>query len=295
MNGLLIVNKPVGPTSHDIVFRVRKWSGERRVGHTGTLDPLASGVLIICLGTATRISEYLLHSDKRYTAVVRLGQTTSTYDSQSRIVDQRPVDIDIEEIEAVLPDFRGTITQTPPPYSAIQVGGRRAYDAARAGEELELKPRTITIHELNLISWKSPDLTLDILCSSGTYIRSIAHDIGQKLGCGGHVVSLVRTATGPFTLDEAVDVGELQNLRPLGFLKLLKATDAALMHLPEVKLDAEGALRIQHGNPVPLECTDPELNGSLGRAYDPRGRLVALVEADCAAKEWKPKKVLITA
>jgi tRNA pseudouridine55 synthase len=295
MNGLLIVNKPVGPTSHDIVFKVRKWSGERRVGHTGTLDPLASGVLIICLGTATRISEYLLHSDKRYTAVIRLGQTTATYDADGPINDHGPVDLTVEQIEAAMARFRGTISQTPPPYSAIQVNGRRAYDMARNGEEVELKPRTITIRELNLVDVKLPDITIDVLCSSGTYIRSIAHDLGQALGCGGHVVNLVRTATGPFTIDEAVEIGELQNLRPLGFIQLLKATDAALMHLPEVKLDAEGALRIQHGNPVPLNCTDPGLNGSLGRAYDARNRLVALVEADCAANEWKPKKVLITA
>ncbi|HLF01683.1 MAG TPA: tRNA pseudouridine(55) synthase TruB [Anaerolineales bacterium] len=291
MNGLLIVNKPVGPTSHDIVYRIRKWSGERRVGHTGTLDPLASGVLVICLGTATRISEYVLHSDKRYTAVIRLGQTTATYDSQGRVVDQRPVDLTQDQIEPALAAFRGEITQTPPAYSAVQVGGRRAYDMARQGEEVDLKPRTITIHSLNLLAWKSPDLTLDIFCSAGTYIRTIAHDLGQALGCGGHVTGLTRTATGPFKIEDAVPLGELQNLKPLGFLKLLKPTDHALLEWPEVKLDAEGANRIQHGNPVPLT---PGATG-LGRAYDPRGRLVALVEADPANNEWKPKKVLITA
>ncbi|HKZ70850.1 MAG TPA: tRNA pseudouridine(55) synthase TruB [Anaerolineales bacterium] len=291
MNGLLIVNKPVGPTSHDIVYRIRKWSGERRVGHTGTLDPLASGVLVICLGTATRISEYVLHSDKRYTAVIRLGQTTATYDSQGRVVDQRPVDLTQDQIEPALAAFRGEITQTPPAYSAVQVGGRRAYDMARQGEEVDLKPRTVTIHSLNLLAWKSPDLTLDIFCSAGTYIRTIAHDLGQALGCGGHVTGLTRTATGPFKIEDAVPLGELQNLKPLGFLKLLKPTDHALLEWPEVKLDAEGANRIQHGNPVPLT---PGATG-LGRAYDPRGRLVALVEADPANNEWKPKKVLITA
>lgn len=291
MNGLLIVNKPVGPTSHDVVYKIRKWSGERRVGHTGTLDPLASGVLIVCLGTATRVSEYLLHSDKRYEAIIRLGQTTATYDSTSRVLQHRPVNISAEQIESALAAFRGAITQTPPAYSAVQVDGRRAYDMARRGEEVELKPRTITIHTLNIIKWESPDLTIDIMCSSGTYIRSIAHDLGQALACGGHIVGLTRTATGRFTLADARPLNELQNLTPGQFLKLLRPTDQALLHWPEVHLDAEGANRIQHGNPVPLT---PGAAG-LGRAYDPRGRLVAIVEADPANNEWKPKKVLITA
>lgn len=292
MNGLLIVNKPVGPTSHDIVYRVRKWSGERRVGHTGTLDPLASGVLIICLGTATRISEYILHSDKRYTAVVRLGQTTATYDSQGDILVQKEVNLSREQIEAALNQFRGTIDQTPPAYSAIQVGGRRAYEMAREGEEVELKARTVTIHSLDVVEWKSPDLTLDINCSSGTYIRSIANDLGQALGVGGHIVGLTRTATGPFTLADAHELNDLQNLRPLSFLQLMRPTDDALMQWPEVRLDAEGANRIQHGNPVPLTGGHTE---GLGRAYDPRDRLVAIVEVDLEHNEWKPKKVLITA
>lgn len=292
MNGLLIVNKPVGPTSHDIVYRVRKWSGERRVGHTGTLDPLASGVLIICLGTATRISEYILHSDKRYTAVVRLGQTTATYDSQGDILVQKEVNLSREQIEAALNQFRGTIDQTPPAYSAIQVGGRRAYEMAREGEEVELKARTVTIHSLDVVEWKSPDLTLDISCSSGTYIRSIANDLGQALGVGGHIVGLTRTATGPFTLADAHELNDLQNLRPLSFLQLMRPTDDALMQWPEVRLDAEGANRIQHGNPVPLTGGYTE---GLGRAYDPRDRLVAIVEVDLEHNEWKPKKVLITA
>jgi len=292
MNGLLIVNKPVGPTSHDIVYRVRKWSGERRVGHTGTLDPLASGVLIICLGTATRISEYILHSDKRYTAIVRLGQTTATYDSQGAILEQKDVNLSRKQIEAALSQFRGQIDQTPPAYSAIQVNGKRAYEMAREGEEVELKPRTITIHSLDIVDWKSPDLTLDISCSSGTYIRSIANDLGQALGVGGHIVGLTRTATGPFTLDDAHELDSLQNLRPLSFLQLMRPTDDALLQWPEVRLDAEGANRIQHGNPVPL--TEGHTEG-LGRAYDPRGRLVAIVEVDLEHNEWKPKKVLITA
>lgn len=292
MNGLLIVNKPVGPTSHDIVYKVRKWSGERRVGHTGTLDPLASGVLIICLGTATRISEYILHSDKRYTATVRLGQTTATYDSQGAILEQKPVDLAREQIESALSQYRGTITQKPPAYSAIQVGGKRAYEMARDGEEVDLKARTITIHSLNLVSWTEPDLTLDITCSSGTYIRSIAHDLGQDLGCGGHIAGLIRTATGPFSLDDAHDLSDLQNLRPLGFIQLMRPTDDALLMWPEVHLDVAGATRIQHGNPVPLT---PGQTSGLGRAYDPRGRLVAIVEVDLPNNEWKAKKVLITA
>jgi len=180
----------------------------------------------------------------------------------------------------------------------VQVGGRRAYDMARRGEDVELKPRTVTIHFLNILNWKSPDLTIDISCSSGTYIRSIANDLGQALGSGGHIVGLTRTATGPFTLADAHTLTQLELLKPSGILKLLRPTDRALLEWPEVRLDADGANRIQHGNPTPLaplpDGSTPAA-GMLGRAYDPRGRLIALVEADPEHAEWKPKKVLITA
>ncbi len=308
MNGLLVVNKPVGPTSHDIVFKIRKWSGERRAGHTGTLDPLASGVLVICLGTATRISEYLLGSDKRYRALVQLGRTTATYDAEGQTLEQKNVAVTIEQIESALEKFRGTISQTPPAYSAVQVDGRRAYDRARRGEQVELEPRAVTIHTLNVMEWTPPDLTLDVLCSAGTYIRSLAHDLGGALGCGGHLAGLARTGAGRYTLADAHALDEIQsafNERRSG--QLILATDHALADWPAVHLDASGADRITHGNPVPMEekllvvatrvvvagCASiAAANTLLGRAYNPSGQLIAIVEADPATKQWKPKKVL---
>jgi tRNA pseudouridine55 synthase len=292
LNGLLIVNKPVGPTSHDIVYRVRKWSNERRVGHTGTLDPLASGVLIICLGPATRISEYLLASDKKYRAIVRLGQSTDTYDAQGTFTQYNTqVDLTQEQIETALKNFRGKITQTPPAYSAVQVGGKRSYEAAREGEPMDLAPREITIYSLDLVSWKSPDLVIDVACSAGTYIRSLANDIGQALGVGGHIASLMRTATSNFTLKDAHSLNDIETAFRAGKgASLVIETDRALSDWQEVKLDADGAKKIMHGNPAPMSAPA----AGLGRAYDPQGRLVALVEADTTTNEWKPKKVLIT-
>jgi tRNA pseudouridine55 synthase len=310
MNGLLIVNKPVGPTSHDIVYKIRKWSGERRVGHTGTLDPMASGVLILCLGTATRISEYLLGGDKQYQAVVRLGQTTTTYDAEGQFLEQGPVNLTLEQIESALLKFRGTISQMPPAFSAVQVGGRRAYNMARHGETPHLAPRPVTIHRLDLLSWQSPDLALSIACSAGTYIRSLAHDLGQALGCGGHLAALTRTAAGGFTLEDAHGPAHIESAFKAGRgRELIRPTDHALAAWPAVRLDAAGANRIVHGNPVPIQKppedsrSAPERSGAgepsggapcLGRAYDPDGRLIAIVEADPASGQWKPKKVLAT-
>lgn len=293
MNGLLIVNKPSGPTSHDIVNKIRKWSGERRVGHTGTLDPLASGVLVLCLGPTTRISEYLTASNKRYEAVVRFGQTTDTYDRQGRVLSTRAVRLTPEEIAFALEKFRGTITQTPPAYSAVQVGGRRAYEMARRGERLDIKPRTTTIHLLAMVSWQPPNLTLDIACSAGTYIRSLANDLGEALGCGAHVTRLTRTAAGRFTLRDSHPLPELEAALRAGRAgRYIRPAGDALTDWPAVNLDPESANRISHGNPVPM--ADPRLTG-LARAYSPSGEMIAIVEADPAAREWKPKKVLITA
>ncbi len=291
MNGLLIVNKPAGPTSHDIVYKVRKWSNERRIGHAGTLDPMATGVLVLCMGPATRLAEYLLNGDKRYRAVVRLGQTTDTYDAQGRVLDSRPVDCTPEQIESALASFRGAIQQTPPAFSAIQVNGQRAYDLARRGQTPDLKPRAITIHSLALVGWSAPEVTLEVACSAGTYIRSLAHDLGQALGCGAHLAALTRMVAGGFTLEEAHSLDEIEAAFKYGRgVDLLRPADEALAGWPAVRLTEAQAERVSHGNPVSLA----ESAAGLGRAYDPQGRLIAIVEADVAARQWKPIKVLTT-
>jgi tRNA pseudouridine55 synthase len=309
MNGLLVVNKPTGPTSHDVVYKIRKWSGERRAGHTGTLDPLASGVLVVCLGIATRISEYLIGGDKQYRALIRFGQTTDTYDTEGEVINQHPVELTLSDIEAALEGFRGPIRQIPPAFSAVQINGRRAYDLARKGQRPDLTPRTVTIHALSICDWRPPDLTLDVTCSAGTYIRSLAHDLGERLGCGGHLAGLTRTAASGFTLAEAHTLDHIQAAFKAGHgAELIRPADCALSHWPEVRLDAASADRLQHGHPapfvvtgvmttsaVPLAAEAATTNLLLGRAYDPRGNFIAIVEADSATQQWKPKKVLIHA
>ena len=184
ISGVLVVDKPIGLTSHDVVQIIRKGTNIRRAGHTGTLDPRASGVLVILIGPAVRLSEYVSASDKRYQAVVRLGQSTDTYDADGRVVSTSPVNITEEEFEKALKQFIGEIEQVPPPYSAVKVKGKKAYEMAREGEEVELLPRKIQVYNLDLLEWAPPDAVIDVYCSSGTYVRSLAHDLGEALGCG---------------------------------------------------------------------------------------------------------------
>src|ERR1051325_970684 len=195
ISGVLVVDKPVGMTSHDVVQAIRMGTGVRRAGHTGTLDPRASGVLVILVGPAVRLSEYVSASDKRYQAVIRLGASTDTYDADGRFTQQAnaPVNITEQQFEETLKQFIGEIEQTPPPYSAVKVQGRRAYDMARQGEEVDLAPRKITVHHLEVLEWAPPEVVVDVHCSSGTYVRSLANDMGNALGCGAYLVGLRRT------------------------------------------------------------------------------------------------------
>ncbi|MBS1245788.1 MAG: tRNA pseudouridine 55 synthase, partial [Chloroflexi bacterium] len=178
MDGILVVNKPQWWTSHDVVGYIRRLTHQKRVGHAGTLDPMATGVLLVCLGRATRVAEYLMDSDKMYRAVVRLGVETDTYDAEGQVVATRPVNVDESDLRAALAHFVGAIDQVPPMYSALKRDGKPLYQLARQGIEVERKPRRITIYDIALREWQSPDATIDVRCSSGTYIRSLAHDIG---------------------------------------------------------------------------------------------------------------------
>ena len=207
MFGLLNINKPPGPTSHDIVARVRKLIGRRKVkvGHAGTLDPFAGGVLVVCVGPATRLADYVQQQTKRYRAGITLGAVSDTHDITGTITenhDAAPVDID--DVRGVLETFVGRIDQAPPAHSAIHVDGRRAYDLARAGHKLDLPPRKVNIYQIALAEYEYPNLTIDITCGAGTYIRSLARDIGDKLGVGAYCSSLMRTAIGKFDIAEAI-------------------------------------------------------------------------------------------
>ena len=291
ISGVLVVDKPIGLTSHDVVQIIRKGTNIRRAGHTGTLDPRASGVLVILIGPAVRLSEYVSASDKRYQAVVRLGQSTDTYDADGRVVSTSPVNITEEEFENALKQFIGEIEQVPPPYSAVKVKGKKAYEMAREGEEVELLPRKIQVYNLDLLEWAPPDAGIDVYCSSGTYVRSLAHDLGEALGCGAHLVGLRRTKSGRFTLRDAVPLRKLRESFENGtwYQHLIPAAEA-LSDWPAIELTQTQVDDVRHGHRIP---GDKEL-GKLARGISEQGELVALLEFDPELNEWQPKKVFFS-
>ena len=289
VSGVLVVDKPTGMTSHDVVQVVRRGTGIRRAGHTGTLDPRASGVLVILLGPAVRLSEFVSASDKRYQATIRVGSSTDTYDSEGTITDQTSdIDVSEEQFNEILQQFTGEIEQVPPPYSAVKVKGRKAYEMARRGEEVELKPRIINVYSLEVLEWDPPESVIDVYCSSGTYVRSLANDIGKALGTGAYLVGLRRTKSGRFTLRDAVPLRILREAFEAGdwYNYLIPAAEA-LADWPIVELDADQMEFVRHGHRIPAE------SGQTGwaRGVSEQGDLVALMEVDEDTTEWQPRKV----
>ncbi len=292
VSGVLVVDKPVGLTSHDVVQIIRRGTGIRRSGHTGTLDPRASGVLVVLLGPAVRLSEWVASSDKRYMATLRLGTATDTYDAEGRVTDQQPCpDITEAQFRALLEQFVGEIEQVPPPYSAVRVKGKRAYDLARKGQKVDLKPRKIHVYSLELLEWAPPEVVLDVHCSSGTYVRSLAHDIGRALGCGAHLVGLRRTQSGRFTLRDAVPLARLQEAFVAGdwYKYLLPAADA-LPDWPLVELNADEVDKVRHGHSLPSRWEGLP-SDQLLRAVSDQGDLVAIMVYDPEQGVLKPRKV----
>ncbi len=288
--GLILVDKPIGPTSHRVVHLVRQGTGIRKVGHAGTLDPRASGLLVLCLGPATRLSEYISTSSKCYEAVIRFGAATRTYDGDGEVT-RRSTEIPSRgQIEAALPGFTGAIQQVPPPFSAVKVSGQRAYDLARAGKEVDLGPRTVTIYALRLREYQPPDLALDIDCSAGTYIRSLAHDLGDQLGCGAYLAALRRTKSGEFLLSKAVTLDRLeQSFLDGTWPEYVLPPTEALLGFAQIELDAEQVDRIRLGHSIPAA---PGANG-LACALHPMGGLVAILEATADGQQWHPRKVFL--
>lgn len=289
VSGVLVVDKPVGLTSHDVVQIIRRGTGIRRAGHTGTLDPRASGVLVVLIGPAVRLSEYVSASDKRYQATIRLGSSTDTFDAEGRITGSAPVeDISEEQFEEALEQFVGEIEQVPPPYSAIKVHGRKAYEMAREGEEVNLEPRTIQVYSLELLEWAPPEVVVDVFCSSGTYVRSLANDLGNALGCGAHLVGLRRTKSGRFTLRDAVPLRRLQESFVAGdWYKYLIPAAEALADWPMIELDGDQVELVRHGHRIPADKGDK----GWARGVSEQGDLVALLEVDENTDEWQPRKV----
>ena len=285
LGGVLCVDKPLGMTSHDVVNRIRRTAGLRRVGHAGTLDPLATGVMLLCLGRSTRLIEYLVGHDKVYETTVRLGQTTSTYDAEGEIVAKRPfTHLTLNQIQDALEPFRGEIQQQPPLYSAIKKDGQPLYKLARQGKEDVERPfRPVTIHELTLLKWDPPHLSLRVHCSSGTYIRSLGHDLGQALGCGGHLAALRRLAVGNFTVETAVP---LTTLAPENITHYLLPPDTAVRHLSRLDLSETAAADILQGKPIP-QTNEP--SAELARAYGPDGQFLGIVTA--GDEQWLAQKM----
>ncbi|MBE3557921.1 MAG: tRNA pseudouridine(55) synthase TruB [Ktedonobacteraceae bacterium] len=296
MDGILVINKATGMTSHDVVARVRRVLKQRRVGHAGTLDPAASGVLPVCLGQATRVAEYLSDSGKAYRAEITFGVVTDTGDAEGTVI--RTADsskLNREHIEAELQHFLGPQLQVPPRFSAIKLQGQPAYKLARAGTEVSLQARPIEIERLYIIDWHAPRLTLDIACSKGTYIRSLAYDLGERLGCGAHLSALVRTRSGPFTLADSITLEQLEEAfthHTIG--NYVFPPDSALQHYPALHLDEQTAERVLHGNAfrTPDNIQVPLQPGKhLARIYNASGQFIAIASRESQQQLWRPIKV----
>jgi len=288
MDGLLVINKPSGKSSHDLVYAVRRITGENRVGHAGTLDPMATGVLVLCLGQAVRVSEYLIDHDKTYRARVRLGVETDTFDAAGRVVATRGVDVTADDIGVALNSFLGKISQRPPAHSAVQRGGVRAYKLARQGIVLELAPREVEIYSIRLREVSGDEVEFDVHCSKGTFIRSLAHDLGQKLGTGAHLARLTRLASGPFTIESSMTLDELEAAVARSELaRYLLPIERALLGFDAVHLDNASVRGVRQGRFVPMPA---HVNTLLVRAYDEQGGLIALLEK-VGVDMLKPKKV----
>jgi len=286
ISGLLNINKPQGITSHDVVARVRKLAGQRKVGHAGTLDPLATGVLLVFLGQATRLIEYVVGSRKQYRAAICFGTNTDTLDAEGEITATTDASHLTEtQLRKLLPNFLGDMAQVPPLYSAIKRDGRPLYKMARAGQSVDVPPRQITIDSLTWVAWEPPNLTVDVVCSAGTYIRSLARDLGDAAGTGAHLSQLTRTASGTWTLDDAVTLAHLESTN---WEEYLHPLDRAVTHLPRVDLTEAAATDVGFGRRIEINSVDE----SPARAYTPGGEFLAIltrVESD--DKLWKPKKV----
>lgn len=291
IDGIFNIRKPVGITSHDVVARVRRLAGQKRVGHAGTLDPAASGVLPILLGQATRVAEYLSESGKAYRATIRFGIVTDTYDAEGKVISESPVALTQAEITALLPNFLGEQLQRPPMYSAIKRDGQRLYALARAGKTVEVEPRRVHIDALEIVDWTSPTLVLDVVCGKGTYIRSLAFDLGERLGPGAHLAALVRTRSGPFTIDASISLDALAQAFDDGTWRdHCFAADEALLDWQAAILGEASEERVRHGLSllIPMELSSGA--HPLLRAYSTDGRFLGILRQDGAG--WQPHKVL---
>jgi tRNA pseudouridine55 synthase len=279
MNGLLLIDKPAGPTSHDVVQHVRRVARIRKVGHTGTLDPAATGLLVLCLGQATRLSDFLTGSDKEYEGTLRLGVVTSSHDLEGDVIEERPVPpLDEGDLKAVFETFTGNILQQPPMVSAVKIGGERLYKRARRGENIERPSRRVTVYEFSLLSFNGREATFRLRCSSGTYARVLCYDVGERLGCGGTLAALRRTAVGKHSVNDAVALEALDSPDAVRerLVPLVKA-----LPLPHVTLEDRGCELVKHGHSIGREVITDDCPVDTGwvQIKTKSGELLALAEA----------------
>lgn len=278
IHGLLLLNKSAGISSNGALQRVKRLFEAKKAGHTGSLDPIAEGVLPICFGEATKLSGFLLDSDKRYFTRVRLGQSTTTCDVEGEVIETKPVpNLDGPMLEVVLRGFRGQIEQLPPMYSALKHQGRKLYELARQGVEVERKPRTVTIHELRLLDFGENFIDLDVHCSKGTYIRTLADDLGRKLGCGGHVEQLKRTGVGRFSIEQAVKFEDLELMPEDDRFNFLRSFDAIAEELPVFTLSLALASAIRLGRTIAAPNTP---SSGLLRLFTDEGAFIGVGEVN---------------
>jgi tRNA pseudouridine55 synthase len=264
--GLLLVDKPAGITSHDVVDSARRTLATRKVGHAGTLDPMATGLLLIGVGRATRLLRFLGALAKTYEGTLRLGVETDTLDADGEVVRESPVDVTEDRLAEAMHGVVGESLQAPPAYSAVKVGGRKLYEAARAGERLEAEPRPINVDAFDLLSFEPPDATFRVVCSGGTYVRVLAADVGAAVSTGAHLTTLRRTAIGPYRAEDAVTPDAVQEPLPV---------EAAVGHLPRLDLDPDEAAAASHGRPL----GPAGIEGPYG-VFGPDGRLIGVYEDD---------------
>ena len=259
VDGVLLLDKPPGITSNAALMRVKRLYRADKAGHTGTLDPLASGLLPVCFGAATRFAGFLLDAPKRYVATVRFGVTTTTLDAEGGVVASREVAFGRDELDAALARFTGPQMQTPPAHSALKLEGRPYYDYARRGVDIARTPRAIVIHALRLVQWQAPDAVIAVECSKGTYVRVLAADVGEALGCGAHLAALRRTASGGFALCDAVTFDALDAMSEAALDACLKPIGVLVGHLPALIVAGDAARRFRHGGAVPAGACDDGL------------------------------------
>ncbi len=288
--GFLNIAKPYGWTSHDVVQVVRRLTGVRRVGHGGTLDPAATGVLLVAVGRATRLVDYLAGQDKSYCGDVVLGAATATDDAEGSVLYAKdPSAITLDQVVAALSGFLGEIDQLPPQFSAVKLQGRKAYEIARKGGTAEIAPRRVTIKGLSVVGWEPPTLSLLVYCSKGTYIRSLARDLGERLGVGGHLGALVRLTSGQFSCEDSIGIEDLRLAAEFGYLDdQLLPPDLAVAHLPAIVVSRGHAQDLRGGRRV--TASGSHVQAGLVRAYSEDGGFIGLAELQEGS--WQPRLVL---